>query len=95
MSNKSTKKSLMIYICSNINNIHKNYHINIFNLLKKENDDFKYTQNKNGIFIDLTTLNIDLLQKIKKIIDYSKLQKANNKKRQLQKKNLMLLNSTT
>ena len=54
--------------------LHENEQLEIMKIIK--NDNFKYTQNNNGIFINMNKLSDNTLIKIQKFLEYSKL---NNK----------------
>lgn len=54
--------------------LHENEQLEIMKIIK--NDNFKYTQNNNGIFINMNKLSENTLIKIQKFLEYSKL---NNK----------------
>ena len=63
------KKNLI----NDIKNLSKNEHIQIFHIIKNAN--IKYTENNNGIFINLNNINNALLYKL---IDFIKYTKFNN-----------------
>lgn len=49
-----------------IGNLNENEHIEIFNMIKE--DGLKYTQNNNGIFVNMKKLDFNTLQKIDNFI---------------------------
>jgi hypothetical protein len=59
------KKAIM----TRINNLkHKKYYIEIYKIIKDNN--VLYSQNNNGIFINLTNIEDDILDKIVKYLNY-------------------------
>ena len=64
----------------------KNDHIEIFKLLKKNK--IKYTENKNGIFINLTKIDNRILLNLKNFIEFSIYNNSNLDKENLLRKNL-------
>jgi hypothetical protein len=54
--------------------LHENEQVEIIKIIK--NNNFKYTQNNNGVFINMNKLSDEILEKIDKFLEYSKL---NNK----------------
>jgi len=57
---------------NNIEKLDKVHHVNIFKILKKNN--VKFTENTNGIFINLITINAIVINEIKNYVKYVKLQ---------------------
>jgi len=49
-------------------NLHKNEHIEIFKIIKEDTD--KYTENRNGIFINMSKLKLSTIQKIRNFVDF-------------------------
>jgi hypothetical protein len=64
----------------------KNDQIEIFKLLKKNR--IKYTENKNGIFINLTKLDNKILSDLKNFIEFSIFNNSNLDKENLIRENL-------
>lgn len=60
-------------LINDIKNLSKNEHIQIFHIIKNAN--IKYTENNNGIFINLNNINDEILYKL---IDFIKYTKFNN-----------------
>ncbi len=67
-SNKYRKQLL-----GRINNLSSTEHEEIFNLIRRHN--LGYTQNKNGIFFNLSTLPDGVIEEIGKLVDYCASQK--------------------
>jgi hypothetical protein len=76
-------------IIKEINNLNKFEHIEIFKILKSHN--VSYTENINGIFINLSPININVLNNIITFINYVKnknielLEKENNQQKTKEK----------
>ena len=51
-----------------INQLHENEHIEIFKIIKSDTD--KYTENRNGIFINMSKLNTNTLKKILNFVNF-------------------------
>ena len=51
-----------------INQLHENEHIEIFKIIKSDTD--KYTENRNGIFINMSKLNTNTLKKIMDFVNF-------------------------
>ena len=51
-----------------INQLHENEHIEIFKIIKSDTD--KYTENRNGIFINMSKLNNNTLKKILNFVNF-------------------------
>lgn len=51
-----------------IGNLNENEHIEIFNMIKE--DGLKYTQNNNGIFVNMKKLDVTTLHKIDNFINF-------------------------
>jgi len=58
-------------LIKNINSLSKNEHIQVFYIIK--NAGVKYTENNNGIFINLNNINISILNKLIKFVEYAKI----------------------
>ena len=56
-----------------IEKMDKNSHLEVFNIL--ENEQIPYNKNMNGIFINLSIINKDIIQKLENFIMYKKKQK--------------------
>lgn len=61
------KKELL----KNIKSLSKNEHIQIFYIIKSA--DIKYTENNNGIFININNINNEILNKLIKFVEYAKI----------------------
>lgn len=62
----------LILLKNQIENIDKIHHIKILNILK--NNNIKYSENRNGIFVNMTSFNSETIESIKKILSYIKTQ---------------------
>ena len=62
----------LILLKNQIENIDKIHHIKILKILK--NNNIKYSENRNGIFVNMTSFNSESIQSIKKILSYIKTQ---------------------
>ena len=62
----------LILLKNQIENIDKIHHIKILNILK--NNNIKYSENRNGIFVNMTSFNRETIENIKKILAYIKTQ---------------------
>jgi len=51
------------------------HHKKLFNIIKE--DDIKFSENRNGVFINLNNLSLNILNKIVKYIEYVKIQEKN------------------
>lgn len=58
-----------------ISKLEKNHHLKIFNIIKENN--IKYSENRNGIFVNLNQVSDNTIEKIKKYIEYIKIQEKN------------------
>ena len=56
-----------------IEKMDKNSHLEVFNIL--ENEQIPFNKNMNGIFINLSIINKDIIQKLEKLIKNKKKQK--------------------
>ena len=56
-----------------IEKMDKNSHLEVFNIL--ENEQIPYNKNMNGIFINLSIVNKEIITKLENFIDYKKKQK--------------------
>ena len=70
-----------------IENMNKEHHIKILEII--QDNKISYSENKNGIFINLNNLKSEIIEKIKDYINYTKCQETNlqnieTKKKQLQ-----------
>ena len=70
-----------------IENMNKEHHIKILEII--QDNKISYSENKNGIFINLNNLKPEIIEKIKDYINYTKCQETNlqnieSKKKQLQ-----------
>ena len=73
MNNQQIKKDLVSKIL-NLTSIQQN---EIFNIIK--NNNVKYTCNNNGVFVNITKIDIELIKKINVYIDYLKNNETNLK----------------
>lgn len=60
-------------IKNNIDKLHENEQIEIIKLLKK--NEFKYTINNNGVFINMNLLTDSIIKEILDLLDFSKVNK--------------------
>jgi hypothetical protein len=51
-----------------INELHENEHVEIFKIIKNDTD--KFTENRNGIFINMSKLNINTLIKLQNFVNF-------------------------
>lgn len=65
----------LISLKNQIENLDKIHHIKILNILK--NNDIKYSENRNGIFINMNSFNEQTIDEINKILLYIKNQEKN------------------
>jgi hypothetical protein len=72
-NNREEEYKIKKNLINDIKNLSKNEHIQIFHIIKNAN--VKYTENNNGIFINLNNIKDDLLYKL---IDFIKYTKFNN-----------------
>lgn len=56
-----------------IEKMDKNSHLEVFNIL--ENEQIPYNKNMNGVFINLSIINKDTINKLENFINYKKKQK--------------------
>jgi hypothetical protein len=68
MIDKSNIKKDLI---KDIKTLSKNEHLQVFHIIK--NAGVKYTENNNGIFINLNNINNVILNKLIKFVEYAKL----------------------
>jgi hypothetical protein len=64
MENNKRKKNLRY----NINNLSRTEHQEIFKIFKKNN--YSFTQNKNGVFVDISLLDEDKLSELEKVVAF-------------------------
>lgn len=57
-------------LISNINRLSKNEHIQIFYIIKKAN--IKYTENNNGIFINMNNISESIIEELIKFVEFAK-----------------------
>lgn len=62
----------LIQLKNQIENIEKIHHIKILNILK--NNNIKYSENRNGIFVNMTSFDSQTIDNIEKILSYIKTQ---------------------
>ena len=62
----------LLKIRDEVEKMEKIHQVNILKIFKKHNIDF--TENSNGIFVNMTILNADILEEIKSYISYVNLQ---------------------
>jgi len=62
----------LILLKNQIENIDKIHHIKILNILK--NNNIKFSENRNGIFVNMTSFNSETIENIKKLLSYIKTQ---------------------
>tara|TARA_B000000477_G_C6020902_1_gene197508 strand:- start:175 stop:486 length:312 start_codon:yes stop_codon:yes gene_type:complete len=62
----------LIQLKNQIENIDKIHHIKILNILK--NNNIKYSENRNGIFVNMTSFDSQTIDNIEKILSYIKTQ---------------------
>lgn len=62
----------LLNIRDEVEKMEKIHQVNILKIFKKHNIDF--TENSNGIFVNMTILNADILEEIKSYISYVNLQ---------------------
>ena len=62
----------LILLKNQIENIDKIHHVKILNILK--NNNIKYSENRNGIFVNMNSFNSETIESIKKILAYIKTQ---------------------
>jgi len=60
-------------IKEDIEKMDQSSHLEVFNILEREN--ISYNSNMNGIFVNLTSINENVIIKLEKYIDYKKTQK--------------------
>ena len=58
-----------------VNKLNKIHHNKIFDIIQEHN--IKFSENRNGVFINLNNLSEDIIDKIQKYIDYVKIQEKN------------------
>lgn len=68
----------LIEIKDEIENLDKSCHLEVFNLLN--NNNISYNSNMNGVFINLTELEENIIINLEKYIEYKKTQKQFLKK---------------
>ena len=73
----------LITLRNNIENLEKIHQINILKILKKHN--IEYTENTNGIFINMTIIDNEPIGEIKSYIEYVKLQQKQLEKVEAEK----------
>ena len=62
----------LLLLKNQIENINKIHHIKILNILK--NNNIKYSENRNGIFVNMTSFDSQTIDNIEKILSYIKTQ---------------------
>jgi len=62
----------LIQLKNQIENIDKIHHVKILNILK--NNNIKYSENRNGIFVNMTSFDSQTIDSIEKILSYIKTQ---------------------
>tara|TARA_B110001450_G_scaffold226646_1_gene225519 strand:- start:18 stop:329 length:312 start_codon:yes stop_codon:yes gene_type:complete len=62
----------LILLKNQIEKIEKIHHIKILNILK--NNNIKYSENRNGIFVNMTSFDSQTIESIEKILSYIKTQ---------------------
>ena len=60
----------LINLKNEISKLHKCEYVEIIKILEK--NDIKYTKNKNGFFINLTKMPINIIEDIEKLIEFIK-----------------------
>ena len=83
----NVKKKLI----NDIKFLSKNEHIQIFHIIK--NGNIKYTENNNGIFINLSNIDDDIFNKLLEFIEYTKfnnneLEKTNKLRDKIREENI-------
>lgn len=63
----SDEKKMLVYKIENLKQ--KKHYIDIFNIIKHNEPNYKFTKNNNGIFFDLKYISNDVLYKIDKYIN--------------------------
>ena len=58
-----------------VNKLNEIHHRKIFDIINKNN--IKYSENRNGVFVNLNNLSSNILDKIKQYIEYVKIQEKN------------------
>tara|TARA_B100001758_G_C18268244_1_gene534879 strand:+ start:536 stop:856 length:321 start_codon:yes stop_codon:yes gene_type:complete len=74
------------HLKNEITKLDKNHHLQIFKLLKENN--IKFSENRNGIFINMATINEEVIKLIEKELIYIKEQEKNLKDIELYKADL-------
>ena len=62
----------LLLLKNQIENIDKIHHIKILNILKNKN--IKYSENRNGIFVNMTSFDSQTIDSIEKLLSYIKTQ---------------------
>ena len=62
----------LIQLKNQIENMDKIHHIKILNILK--NNNIKYSENRNGIFVNMTSFDSQTIDSIEKLLSYIKTQ---------------------
>jgi len=62
----------LILLKNQIENMDKIHHVKILNILK--NNNIKYSENRNGIFVNMTSFDSQTIDNIEKILSYIKTQ---------------------
>jgi len=62
----------LLLLKNQIENIDKIHHIKILNILK--NNNIKYSENRNGIFVNMTSFDSQTIDSIEKLLSYIKTQ---------------------
>jgi DNA repair ATPase RecN len=76
----------LIDLKTEIENLEKIHHVKILKILK--NNEIKYSENRNGIFINMTSFNENTIKEIEKTLIYIKEQERNLKDIEAYKKEL-------
>jgi len=58
-----------------VNKLNEIHHRKIFDIINENN--IKYSENRNGVFVNLNNLSSNILDKIKQYIEYVKIQEKN------------------
>ena len=79
-----TGKDIIKYIIDNSKILNEYEYIEIFERLRKKN--INYNENRNGIFINLNNVPIKILEELKDLIDYFKINKELMEEENLERK---------
>jgi len=75
MKNSDIKINELKLLNKIIGKLNKVHHVKIFNIIIKNN--IKYSENRNGVFINLNKVSDNTITEIKKYIEYIKIQEKN------------------